>query len=400
MDAVELPARLRRNSLLEEPEHRRPDTLRANVVLQELRHDSAPCQQVRERDEPDVAAEPSAENEPGRDEPPPGHHHRPAKQHRLERSGARREHHHVRRAHHRARFTIDEGDRRAARVRHPPELGVQRGTRHRSGEAQIRPAAVQPGGRLEQRTTDVPHLPRTASRKQGHDGSRLGKTETVAGRRAVLVPQLLGERMTHEAGADAVSAAELGLEWKQGEDAVHRLTDLCGTIGAPCPHRGTHVVDGGDPGRAQPPFQGQIEVGCVDPDEHVRSGGLQPLREPAPLGNELDESARGLEQPHDRKTLHREERIEPESMHLRAADPAEASLGLGGANGAHETRSEQVARHLAGDHCDGGAGHRRPWRTMPRLEAARKSMKGTTSGQPSRIFSSCSRASGTRSPSR
>ena len=83
-------------------------------------------------------------------------------------------------------------------------------------------------------------------------------------------------------------------------------------------------MDGGDPGGAQAPFERKVEVRRVDPDEDVGGVGHEALRETAPLGDELDEAAGGLEQAHDREALHREEGIEPESLHLGAADPAEA----------------------------------------------------------------------------
>ena len=114
-------------------------------------------------------------------------------------------------------------------------------------------------------------------------------------------------------------------------------------------------MDGGYPGRPEPAFEREIEVRRVDPDEYVRSGGFEAPRETMPLRYELDEAPDRLEEAHDRKALHREEGIEAERLHLRASDPAETGPGLGGADGAHEPCPEQVARHLAGDHRDGGA---------------------------------------------
>ena len=244
------------------------------------------------------------------------------------------------------------------------------------------------------------HLAGTASRQEGHDGPLFGKPEAAAGRGTVLAPELFRERVADEAGLDAVPPAELGLEREQGEYPVDRPPDLGRAIGPPRPHRGADVVDGGDPGPPEPAFEREVEVRRVDPDEHVRGGGFEAPRETPPLRDQLDEAPDRLEEAHDREALHREEGVEPERLHLRAADPAEPGLGLGSADGAHEPRPEQVAGHLAGDDRDGGPRHRRPWRTMPRVEAARNSIRGATSGQPSRISSRRSRASGTRRPFR
>src|SRR5258706_4368598 len=132
-------------------------------------------------------------------------------------------------------------------------------------------------------------------------------------------------------------------------------------------------MDRADPGRTQPRFEAEIEIGRVDADEEV--GGLieQQAPELAPdredLGNvleRLDVAAHG-------ELLEREERTSAFTDHLRARDAVEIEVGHALAQRADERRAEHVAGSFPGD-------DRHPLqRRMPRVAVSRNATSGRTS---------------------
>ena len=118
-------------------------------------------------------------------------------------------------------------------------------------------------------------------------------------------------------------------------------------------------MHGGDARRFQTAFNGEVEVGRVDADEHVGAQaqhvGGQPFADFEDFGQASD---------HFGKAAHGEfflfvQTLETERGHARAADAGKARLRAAGTYGFDQVRAEQVAGGFAGAQGDegGGGGH-------------------------------------------
>ena len=86
--------------------------------------------------------------------------------------------------------------------------------------------------------------------------------------------------MADELHGDAVRLVKILLEGKQHQHQIHRTANPPDPPGPPGPNLRAHIVHGAHPGGAQTFFQGEIELGRIDPDEEIRRAGEEMFRKP------------------------------------------------------------------------------------------------------------------------
>ena len=197
-------------------------------------------------------------------------------------------------------------------------------------------------------------LPRAGQAEEdrliGTDGVGVAK-----GRRLICRPAPFG----HDRMADEIAAHPGGfhigrLEREQRKHMVHGPGHLRRAAGAPGPDGRRDVMGDELPriGGADKARDAQAEIGAVDGDQRV---GLQRGHGGGGLGDaalQLAVFRQDLNQPHDRKLLHREQALQPLGLHLRAADTVKFHPRRQSLHPRHQRRPQSVARGFTGDQED------------------------------------------------
>ncbi|MNY26529.1 hypothetical protein D3C86_1603850 [compost metagenome] len=101
-----------------------------------------------------------------------------------------------------------------------------------------------------------------------------------------------------------------------------------------------------DPGLAQLEFDIEVEVRCVDTDEHIGFRLDQVGDQFFAPSQQLAQPAQHFHQAHDGQTLHREIRGQAFSLHQRTTDTDELDRRVASLERAHETRTQNVTGSL------------------------------------------------------
>lgn len=98
----------------------------------------------------------------------------------------------------------------------------------------------------------------------------------------------------------------------------------------------------------QPAFQTQIEIRCIDPDEHRRWIGKQLLVQSPPDTQQFRQMTQDLHQAHHRQPFQGHQATQSLLDHAGSADAAEAGMRVMRPQDGDEVGTQQIARQLAG----------------------------------------------------
>mmetsp|Transcript_5757 Transcript_5757/g.14034 ORF Transcript_5757/g.14034 Transcript_5757/m.14034 type:complete len:458 (-) Transcript_5757:1291-2664(-) len=296
---------------------------------------------------------------------PVGDDHGPLEQRRLQRGGAAGHQRQVAGRQHGMRLALDALDAGAG------QQGLEQAVQARhdgQDEAPARPGQ-QPGG-ADQRGRDVLDLALAAAGQQRDDGVAVWQLQGRAGGLARrLQRDGIGERVADKGGVDAGSLQDLGLEGEEAEHMVGRGLDLDDALRPPGPDRRADEVHGLDAALAQPVLQAEVEVRCIDADEHIGPPGQQPVAQLLADRQQLAQVQQRVDIAKDRQLAVRPPALEALGDHLRAADALRGHARPARAQALQQQAGQQVAAGLAGHHAEAG---RRAHPVSARCRASRR----------------------------
>ena len=283
-------------------------------------------------------------------------HHRPLAEQRLERRRAGGDQHHIRRGQNLTRAALHAMQGDTGRCARPGRLeaGTHRGIHQRRHEPQIRASRRQPRGSTGERLGEPRHLAHTTARQ--HCDHRIGGAQAERCPRRIAIRthrELIRERMTDEPRRDAMPFVESRLERQQAEDAVTGLADAAHPALPPSPDLRADILDRSDPPRFHPRSEPEVELRCIDTDEHIGTQLRQFGDQPATQLQEPRQMPQHLGEPHDGELLGVGQRFAARSTHPRPRDAHDAHARQPRTQHIDQGGTEVVSRGLArhqGDH--------------------------------------------------
>ena len=157
-----------------------------------------------------------------------------------------------------------------------------------------------------------------------------------------------GEGVADEGGGDVAGLVEGLLEGKDDEDAADALLHPAEAAALPGPELGADEPEDRDAGAVEVTGEAEVDVGKVDEDGEVRSGGADGADKAAIAAVDARDVAEDFSDAHDGDVFGADGLELAGGAHFSSAEAGEGGVGKCGLEGADELGAVEVAGSLAG----------------------------------------------------